>query len=165
MVSQGRAATAAISCPGAGAWATTPPVSYGRRHAASNPGSTPPAAEAERRLAAHRTGPEGAFLTGNSNRTWLLLDHGWNTWPPATPVSAAVPLPATGDNFLRWLLCDPDLPGRLLNHDALTTAVADPDHPALRTLREQFPDDDPDAAPDSRAMDRPNSPWVRTPSR
>ncbi|MEU7229884.1 hypothetical protein [Streptomyces chrestomyceticus] len=40
--------------------------------------------------------------------------------------------------------------------------MADPGHPALRTLREQFPDDDPDAAPDSRAMDRTNWIW-RTP--
>ncbi|MEU7160356.1 hypothetical protein [Streptomyces chrestomyceticus] len=37
--------------------------------------------------------------------------------------------------------------------------MADPDHPALRTLREQLPDDDPDAAPDSRAMDRTNWIW------
>ncbi|MFI2241208.1 helix-turn-helix domain-containing protein [Streptomyces chrestomyceticus] len=115
---------------------------------------------------------EQQFLTGNSNQVWLHLDHGWTVVAAGDAVPAtAVPLPEPGDNFLRWLLCDPDLPGRLLNHEALaaaarhalrTAAVADPDHPALRTLREQFPDDDPDVAPASRALDRTNWIW-RTP--
>ncbi|WP_206506624.1 MmyB family transcriptional regulator [Streptomyces chrestomyceticus] len=115
---------------------------------------------------------EQQFLTGNSNQVWLHLDHGWTVVAADDAVpAAAVLLPKPGDNFLRWLLCDPDLPGRLLNQEALaaaarhalhTAAVADPDHPALRTLREQFPDDDKAAAPRSRALDRTNWIW-RTP--